>query len=382
MLAVLTIAGGLFVLGFFLVLNANLQRLVGRWTESAELSVYLKDDVTARSAQDRRRADRRQRPGGAPRVRLEGSRPPRDSARTFPISPAPPMRLEANPFPASFEVRLKPEVRDAGAAVDNLATTLGGIAGVADVRYDRRWLTRLNAVVRFLRALGLIIIVLLAVASALTVANVVRLAASARQDEIEIMQLVGAPLAYVRGPFVVEGILQGGAGALLAMLLLWALFAAARARYGQMAAETIGLGSITFLPFHLGLAIVVGGHAARLHRRADRRPRASAEPRRSLACVIPSPLTAARSAFTLVLSVTNDPREESHGTRRQPGSGLERPCQSSFRLLSGGIHQASRMPRSGSVSTSRRARSPMPTTRWPACSAISSSYARRTMPTS
>ena len=37
--SVLTIAGGLFVLGFFLVLNANLQRLVGRWTESAELSV-------------------------------------------------------------------------------------------------------------------------------------------------------------------------------------------------------------------------------------------------------------------------------------------------------------------------------------------------------
>src|SRR3982751_6959075 len=46
-LSVLTIAGGLFVLGFFLVLNAILQRLVGRWTESAELSVYLKDDVTS-----------------------------------------------------------------------------------------------------------------------------------------------------------------------------------------------------------------------------------------------------------------------------------------------------------------------------------------------
>src|SRR4051794_20369646 len=45
-LSILTIARGLFVLGFFLVLNTNLQRLVGRWTESAELSVYLKDDVT------------------------------------------------------------------------------------------------------------------------------------------------------------------------------------------------------------------------------------------------------------------------------------------------------------------------------------------------
>ncbi len=46
LLAVLTIAGGLFVLGFFLALNTNLQRLVGRWSESAELSVYYKDDAT------------------------------------------------------------------------------------------------------------------------------------------------------------------------------------------------------------------------------------------------------------------------------------------------------------------------------------------------
>jgi cell division transport system permease protein len=168
-------------------------------------------------------------------------------------------RLESNPFPASFEVRLKPEVREAGGAVDNLSTTLAGLHGVADVRYDRRWLTRLNAVVRLLRGLGLGIVVLLGFASALTVANVVRLAASAREDEIEIMTLVGAPLAYVRGPFVVEGVLQGGAGAVLAMVLLWLVFAAANARFGSAAAQAVGLSAITFLPFSLSLFLVAGG---------------------------------------------------------------------------------------------------------------------------
>ena len=43
---ILTIAAGLFVLGFFLIVNANLQRLTARWTESAELAVYLRDDAT------------------------------------------------------------------------------------------------------------------------------------------------------------------------------------------------------------------------------------------------------------------------------------------------------------------------------------------------
>ena len=73
------------------------------------------------------------------------------------------------------------------------------------------------------------------------------------------MELVGAPLSFVRGPFVVEGILQGGAGALLAMILLWVLFAAANARYGDVVAQTIGLGAITFLPLSLSLVVIAGG---------------------------------------------------------------------------------------------------------------------------
>ena len=257
-LSILTIAGGLFVLGFFLALNTNLQRLVGRWTESAELSVYLKDDATPEQLKV---AEELVAQSGlaASREYVSKQQAAARFKQDFPDLAGAADRMDNNPFPASFEVRLKPEVRDAGAAVDNLAATLAGVQGVADVRYDRRWLARLNGVVRFLRGLGLAIIVLLAIAAALTVANVVRLAASAREDEIEIMALVGAPLAFVRGPFVVEGILQGGAGALLAMILLWALFGVANARYGAMAAQTLGLGAITFLPLSLALTIVLGG---------------------------------------------------------------------------------------------------------------------------
>jgi cell division transport system permease protein len=257
-LAVLTIAGGLFVLGFFLALNSNLQRLVGRWSESAELSVYFKDDV---SQEQLRMTDELIGQSGlaAHREYVSKEQAAARFREDFPDLGGTAQRLETNPFPASMEVRLKPEVRTAGPAVDALAETLTGVVGVADVRYDRRWLTRLNGLVRFLRAIGLIIVGLLAIASAMTVANVVRLAASAREDEIEIMELVGAPLEYVRGPFVVEGILQGGAGAILAILLLWGLFVAARIRYGQLAAETIGLGTITFLPLELCMIIIAGG---------------------------------------------------------------------------------------------------------------------------
>src|SRR5919201_3732883 len=181
-------------------------------------------------------------------------------SREFPDLAGAAASLQRNPFPASFEVRL---VSDPGSAapLDNLAARLSGMPGVADVRYDRRWLTRLNSMIGVVRGMGLLIVLMLALASALTVANVVRLAAAARRDEIEIMQLVGAPFAFIRGPFVVEGLLQGGLGALAAMLALPGSFALLRARLGTVMAEAAGLGGLAFVPTMLLLLLVAGGMA-------------------------------------------------------------------------------------------------------------------------
>ncbi|HSC28362.1 MAG TPA: permease-like cell division protein FtsX [Vicinamibacterales bacterium] len=260
LLAVLTIAAGLFILGFFLIVNANLQRVVGRWSEGAELSVYLEDDVTREELGALEQLV--DRSGlAAERRYVSKDEAGRRFREDFPDLAAAADGLGSSPFPASIEVRLTAGARDAGGAVDAFAANLGRAPGVADLRYDRRWLGRLNAAMRFARGIGLLVIAMLAIAAALTVANVVRLAAYARRDEIEIMQLVGAPFAYIRGPFVAEGILQGGAGALVALALLWAVFVAGRARFGQLAADGLGLGTLTFLPVELWVLLIVGGMA-------------------------------------------------------------------------------------------------------------------------
>ena len=259
-LSVLTIAAGLFVLGFFLMVNANLQRVIGGWTDAAELAVYLRDD--ARSEQVAALNEMLTKSGLASSVRYaskeEGRR---EFARDFPdLAPAA-AALDRNPFPASFAVRLNSQARDASGAIDNLIATIGGMGGVADLRYDRTWITRLNATVRVIRGVGLVIIVLLALASAMTVGNVVRLAAMARKDEIAIMELVGAPFAYIRGPFIVEGLLQGGIGAIIAVAALLGTFAAIRARYGALMTDAVGLTGLAFVPVELLLLLVVGGMA-------------------------------------------------------------------------------------------------------------------------
>ena len=168
--------------------------------------------------------------------------------------------LDDNPLPAAFEVRLRSTV-GSEAELDDLAARLSRSAGVVDVRYDRLWVSRLMGAVTLLRGLSLAIITIVAIAAALTVASVVRLATYARRDEIEIMQLVGSPSLYVRGPFVLEGVLQGGIGALLALGLLSAGYSVASVRYGPMIVDSLGLDTLMFLPAATMALLVLGGMA-------------------------------------------------------------------------------------------------------------------------
>ena len=109
------------------------------------------------------------------------------------------------------------------------------------------------------RAAGLALAALMALAAAVTVATVVRLGLHARRNEIEIMELVGAPLAFIRGPFVAEGLLQGGIGALVALMLLWMGFSLVGSWWGTGIRAMLGGDGIEFLPVRLLACLLVGG---------------------------------------------------------------------------------------------------------------------------
>jgi cell division transport system permease protein len=254
-----TIALALFVLGGFLIVTANLERLAAEWSSAAEMSVYLKDDVTDA---DRAAIERVLESGDVVATREYVSKETALARfrQTFTELAGSIDTLGENPLPASYDVRLTAGPA-AEAGVEMLAASLRETTGVADVRYDRQWLGRLMSAIAVIRGVGLLLAAVLAVAAALTVASVVRLALQARRDEIEIMQLVGAPTAYVRGPFVMEGLIQGGVGALLAVAALAAVFFSIRDSYLVPLAGAVNLSAIAFLPAELAVLMVVGGMA-------------------------------------------------------------------------------------------------------------------------
>lgn len=256
-LAIVAIALAMTVLGALLLMTWNAERVLVQWTSAAEFSVYLDPAATA---------DHRASLEGA--IDESGLADGRryistDQAlarfrREFTSLAAIADGLDENPFPASIEVRVRAEAERDGRAA-GLVGRLAAMPGVADVRHDQEWLTRAGSGLETIRAAGLMLAALMAAAAAVTVATVVRLGLHARRDEIEIMDLVGSPMAFIRGPFVAEGLLQGGLGALMALGLLWLALTVARGVWGAEIQAALSGEALAFLPVRLWAGLVAGG---------------------------------------------------------------------------------------------------------------------------
>jgi cell division transport system permease protein len=249
-----TIAVSLFVLGAFLIVAGGLGELVSRWTEKVQVIVYLEDGT-----EDRVRVSLENRLREDPAVgAVDYVSPEQALARfreMFRDLSSLPEDLGENPFPASLEVTLRAD-RQSPAEVQRLARAFAGVPGVREIQYDLLWIERLATGVRLVRGLGAFLGGILVLAGVFTISNVIRLTIYAREDELDIMRLVGATRAYVKGPFVTEGMIQGGLGGLVAAGLLWA----ALAWLSRSLASSDLLPRAAFsLPPGVVLLLVVGG---------------------------------------------------------------------------------------------------------------------------
>jgi len=122
-----------------------------------------------------------------------------------------------NPLPASFEVipNEADQVQSIAAAFQEPLP-----AGVETVKYGEKKAERVLQVATIIGAIFLVGSIILLVASTLLIANTIRLSIFSRRREIEVMKLVGASNWFVRAPFMLEGLLCGLAGSILAVVLL------------------------------------------------------------------------------------------------------------------------------------------------------------------
>ena len=252
-----TIAIAFATLGGFLLMSVNVQGVLDEWLEAAEMSVYLHDNT---SQADRAALEQflRAHPAVAGVEYVSSLQALERFRNDFPELQDVTSGIGPNPFPPALEVQLRTD--DGGdAAADELSKVVAGKAGVADIRYDRRWLTRLVGIVTSARLVGALVAGILMLGAAFTVGAVVRLSLYARRDELEIMQLVGAPFSYIRGPAIVEGLLLGGIGATVALIAIAILYSALSRWLGSDLAGFAGLGQLRFLGFTEFVMMLLGG---------------------------------------------------------------------------------------------------------------------------
>jgi cell division transport system permease protein len=176
--------------------------------------------------------------------------------------------LATNPLPVSFDVV---PARGEDTEAIALAVRKAKLAGIDTINYGAETSRRILQVARAIQIVSLIAVIILLAASTILIANTIRLSIFARRREIEVMKLVGATNWFVRGPFMLEGLLTGLVGSLAAVVLLFLTREIAMSRILQNMREdpdvhALGFTTTAAVLVAIGLAIGAAGSGLTLRR--------------------------------------------------------------------------------------------------------------------
>jgi cell division transport system permease protein len=124
--------------------------------------------------------------------------------------------LETNPLPNTIIVKLK-DIEYA----DNIAEKVKGLEGIEEIQYNQDIIEKLVLVANYVKTGGMLIVSILIFVSVFIISNTIKLTVTARKREISIMKYVGATNGYIKGPFIIEGVLFGLIGAALSLAVVY-----------------------------------------------------------------------------------------------------------------------------------------------------------------
>jgi cell division transport system permease protein len=215
-LSVTTIAFSLFAFGLFGLVALNIREALDRLEDRVEIRAFVADGTPpegiAQAADDI---------GGYPEV-LSATMVTQDQALIRAQTELGDFRdvFEGATLPASIDVHLRPGFRDP-ASVRRVAARVRAYSFVDDVRFGEEWIEKLYRLRNIAGITGLVLGLAFAAVSVIIIGATIRMAVLSRAKEISIMRLVGATDAYIRRPFLLEGLAKGVVGGAVALLLTW-----------------------------------------------------------------------------------------------------------------------------------------------------------------
>ena len=212
----LSVLIGMFLIGVFIGIGTWLVSWSDDKKRELAVHVFIRDEATPKQINELRvllESDERVKPGGITFItKAEALAIMRKRNRELTEN------LVSNPLPASFDIVPK---RGEDTAAIAASVRNGKLPAVDEVRHGKEVSERILQIARAIQVVFLIVVLVLLGASTILIANTIRLSIFARRREIEVMKLVGATNWFVRGPFMLEGVLTGLAGSVAAVILLF-----------------------------------------------------------------------------------------------------------------------------------------------------------------
>lgn len=217
LMTVIVIAIALALPALFWVFTDNISQLTSGWKRNGHISLYLQPGLTESETQQA--LEQVQATKGVGQATLKSAQ-----AGLAELTAQEGMQdimhyLPENPLPAVIEVTPTLDI-DSSANLDLLARQLGAVSKVEQTKVDMEWVGRLHTLLGFASKLSNAMLALLALAVILIIGNTLRLAIQNRQEEIQVLKLIGATDPFIMRPFLYSGVWYGLAGALVAVFLV------------------------------------------------------------------------------------------------------------------------------------------------------------------
>jgi cell division transport system permease protein len=255
--AIVVIATGMLLVSGVALAYVNFRNFAAYWGSQVHMVIYLRDDLT---------------PERLEALYLALSQAPETAAMEYTSKDQALQQLRArlgerasileglqtNPLPASFTVTIRDEFRQPELLRESVER-YRQLPEIEDIDYGERWLERFHTLVWALEIGVIGIGAVMGMAVMFIIATTVRLALYTRAEEIEIMQLVGATLWFIKFPFFLEGVLQGVLGASLAVGLCYGLFFVLMTWIKPMGELFLDFSLIQFLPLPVIASMLLGG---------------------------------------------------------------------------------------------------------------------------
>lgn len=257
LLTIGTITISIYFMGFFFVSLANLNHVFNSLKQRSSLVVYLRDNLPEKEIKEVE-AWIAGRKDVAKMNYISKEDALSDFKKEFKWDESVLEGIGHNPLPASFVISLKGGAKDLG-SFEGMTAELIKFKGVEDVEYGREWVEQLSTILSIARLITIGVGILLALGLLFIVSNTISLSIYSRLDEIKVMKLVGATKRFIRGPFVVEGIIEGIIGSIIAMIFLYLSYLALVFKIPKTTVILLGLQEISFLPLSAIFWLIISG---------------------------------------------------------------------------------------------------------------------------